>query len=278
MPVSLLFCEGGPKSPDIRVLNKLLVGIQVQGKGGKYRMGDRVLARRDADPPNANAVWGILDGDFIKDWAIPTNRPRPWHSSEGHDFGWRWERKEIENYLIDPDVVQNALPLNALNVAAYKRALEAARDSLCLYQAARTALSANRRRFRDLESSFGKEKGKQNHRFPERLDEASCLAGIREAVAYHQTAQIVQPENVIDSFQRYKGECQTGGMRYQSFMHSFAGKDLLWMMRDWFSQNGFKSPWVFLEMILHGIRQTADDIANWLPEWKELKEIIFSIP
>lgn len=117
MPVSVLLCEGGPNSPDLRVLSKLLIGLcQIRDSGGKYGMGDRIITWREARAKgnSLDICCGILDGDFISDWEIPKNEPRRWESIDKKiHFGWRWERKEIENYLIDPVVVEKSLGNNS---------------------------------------------------------------------------------------------------------------------------------------------------------------------
>ncbi len=56
---------------------------------------------------------GLKDGDFDRDWQAPSDQPRPWTKQLGsrrvERIGWTWARKEIENYLIDPEVVARAL-------------------------------------------------------------------------------------------------------------------------------------------------------------------------
>lgn len=61
MPVAQLLCEGGNNSPDVRLLSKLLSGIcEIKPLGGKYGMGAKIIARREAF--GQNSVYGILDG------------------------------------------------------------------------------------------------------------------------------------------------------------------------------------------------------------------------
>ncbi len=75
MPVSLLLCEGGPNSADVRVLVKLLAGrCAILPAGGKYGLGERIKARREA--MGRATVFGILDGDFVVSWQGPADRPR----------------------------------------------------------------------------------------------------------------------------------------------------------------------------------------------------------
>jgi hypothetical protein len=95
-----------------------------------------------------HTVFGILDGDFVSDWEAPQNQPKIWMSSGGQQLGWRWERKEIENYLIDPKIVSKALQEQA--PPNYTKMLSKAADLIWRYQAARTALANCRKRFKEL--------------------------------------------------------------------------------------------------------------------------------
>ncbi|MCD6305953.1 MAG: hypothetical protein J7M32_06650 [Deltaproteobacteria bacterium] len=276
MPVSLLLCEGGNNSPDARLLGKLLAGLcEIRPMGGKYGMGERIKARREVI--GENAVFGLLDGDFQENWEQPQNRPRDWIIRGNENeilLGWRWERKEIENYLIDPVVVQRSLGKQAPGEGEYQQALESARDEIAVYQAARVALSACRPRFRDLPSSFGKPRGKEKHTFPDELHEEACRAGLETVVAGHQDSQLVTVEQVNEKFEELLPEFQPNGERFQHFLSAFAGKDLLWAMNGWCAGNGFNGAWSFREKILIGISRTDTNVWEWLPEWRALREAV----
>lgn len=274
MPVSMLLCEGGPNSPDVRVLSKILTGLcEVKPFGGKYGMGDRIIARREI--LGNDTVYGILDRDFAKEWHPPKNQPCKWESRDHQTwFGWRWERNEIENYLLDPDIVSKALSNSSLNMSDYQNALEQARDKISIYQASRIALSISRKRFNPLASSFGTPKGKnEQHLFPDRLDEPACIEGIKNAIQDHQQNQIVSENDVIQAFERYKPDCLAGGDRYQHYLVAFSGKDLLWSMNEWFEQNNIIGAWAFREKVIKGIQNSTDDVALWLNEWEILRSM-----
>jgi hypothetical protein len=120
MPISavtMLLCEGVQKhsesghsvsSPDPRVLTHLLADIcQVRAIGSKHSMLNQIEVRRREINPR---VYGLQDRDFVADWKIPNHQPKEWiHKATHQLMGWYWERKEIENYLVDPIVVSNAL-------------------------------------------------------------------------------------------------------------------------------------------------------------------------
>jgi hypothetical protein len=275
MPVSLLLCEGEANCPDVRVLTKLLAGrCAVLPSGGKYGMGDRIKARREAI--GKGTIYGLLDGDFVADFAIPTNQPRLWRGSDKTHLGWRWERKEIENYLVDPEVVRRALGAPAPSPADYRTTVEQARDAITVYQAARIALSVRRPRFSPLANCFGPERGKGRHPFPDALDETSCLDGIRQVVADYQARLVVSNADIQGEFKTRLPECQPGGPRFNAFFHAFSGKDLVWSMTPALQAFGFASAATFLERILVGIEQTTDDLGAWLAEWGALQLLMDS--
>ena len=275
-PVTILLCEGGPNSPDVRVLLTLLNGLcRVRPMGGKYGMGERILALREASG-GKETVCGILDGDFVSEWSGTGDEPQKWEVSRVSgrvSLGWRWARKEIENYLIDPSVVEKTVR-DIVDHSAYHEALHDAKDRIALYQAARMALSDCRIRFQPLPNSFGNTRGIEKHTFPDLFDEESCIQGIETAVREHHTSQTIDCHRVKELYQKYKSECIPNGIRNQHFLHAFAGKDLLWAMNDWLSHNRLIGALAFREKILTGIRATQADIASWIPEWNELKKTI----
>ncbi len=276
MPVALLLCEGGPNSPDVRVLVKLLAGRcgQILPVGGKYGLGERVKARREA--LGATTVFGLLDRDFEEHWRAPVERPIAWPEGD-EPLGWRWERKEIENYLVDPVVVGRALAPAAELASDYRRALELARDRIAVYEAARTALASSRRRFHDLPSAFGHPRGREKHTFPEAFDEDACWSAIVRQVGEHRETQLVDEKEVRKRWSALLPACRPEGERWRDFLYAFAGKDLLWAMHDDLGQRGFGGAAVFRERVLVALQQTSDDVGTWLPEWRALQELSNSV-
>jgi hypothetical protein len=278
VPVSLLFCEGGERSPDVRVLARLLKGIAIKPAGGKYGMGQRVLAHRDA-LGRANAVFGLLDGDFVERWQGSAQAPIKWETGNGVQLGWRWGRKEIENYLIDPEVVRRVIPAEQLSIEHYQVRLAHAAETVAVYQAARAALAISRCRFKDLPSAFGRERGKERHPFPDDFTQASCREQLREAVGEHRESQLVEVDDVLDRFQSLLEAFGEGGERRLHFLHTFSGKDLLWALDADLKALGFPGAMGFREKLLVGIAESVEqDITNWLPEWEALRSEVFSIP
>lgn len=274
MPVTVILSEGVSGSPDVRILGKLLEGrCEIKPSGSKYGLGACILARREAT--NACTTYGLIDGDFVQDWhSHRSDEPKRWETSDRVHLGWRWARKEIENYIIDPTLVSKALGDAAPNAEAYHRTLFEARNRISDYEAARTALAVSRPRFQDLPSNFGRPRGKEKHPIPDVFDERSCRQGLRQVIEAHQSTQLVDLSIVERQFESLLPECRSGGVRYHNFMAAFAGKDLLWAMDDDLRTAGFGGAPAFREKVLVGIASTTEDIADWLIEWKRLRKMV----
>lgn len=276
MSISQILCEGVLGSPDVRVLSKLLTGLcEIKPEGSKYGMGEKILLRRSR--MGESKVFGIIDRDFDDEWKPHSNRIREWKNKKGDIlFGWKWERKEIENYLIDPTVVQKALNEKAPDMSLYKEALESVKDYIALYQAARIALSVNRIKHIPLPTSFGVKRGKPKHPFPDNLQKDKLYEDIKTVVREYRLEQPPDEKGVIDSFEKYIPECSKNGSRYENYMIEFSGKDLLWAMNKFLLENFKIGAWEFREKVLIGIRNAATDISNWLDEWKDLRNRVES--
>ena len=236
--------------------------------GSKYGMGDRIKGMRQY---LGSVVFGVLDGDFGPLADPIATQPRTWQVEE-QLFGWRWKRKEIENYILDPNVVSSALGLAAPPAAAYEEILKAAGDRITAYQAARTYLGLVQRRYRPLPTSFGRPRGSDNHRFPDALDEASCRTEFLRTINDHQSSLECDEQR----FDELLAECRSGGPRLAAFLCYFAGKDLMWAIDEPLRQLGFLGCGDFRERILLGVEQTKEPVETWIPEWGALREAVIS--
>lgn len=277
MPVKILYCEGKSKSPDIRVLRTILRGTNcvVKPIGGKYGFGDRVRLAREFNP--SSTIAGLLDRDFDADNTAPVQMPRPWQVENNTLWlGWRWERKEIENYLLDPCVVRQAIPAFSLSDDDYFGTLQNIAKRLSEYTAARTALSIVRPRFKPLGNDWGVEHGKARHKLPQDLSQDACLTGIRQSIQNYAENQIVTEKTVTQYFETYLSQCRPGGQRFEHFLTFFAGKDLFCALDPDIKTWGFASYSVFKEKILKGIEEAQSDLWNWLPEWGDLRQQVLT--
>ncbi len=278
MPVDVLLCEGVDHSPDVRVLNKLLAGLcTVEPSGSKHRMEDKILIRRRVSP--TSVVMGLRDPDFDRAWTAPSDVPETWSKATGGgpgiSLGWRWSRKEIENYLIDPAVVAPALGVRAPPPVQYQQVLDRAADRLSAYTAARVALTRHRIHRRQLPNRWGKPRGSDKYPFPENLKRKECRKRIRWLVALCSSSATLDAAAVLRDFQtQYQQHRPSTGLWRMHFLHTYGGKDLLLQMENDLQSFGFYNFAEFRERILLGIRDTSDDIAFWLPEWNALKNEI----
>jgi hypothetical protein len=266
--LNVLYCEGNPKSFDIRLLQQLFPGIcLIKPIGGKYGFEDKIISDRALNPKLA----GLRDRDFdFRDISI-ANKPIEWFYQKVQ-IGWSWERKEIENYLIDPEVVRLALRLKAPRMDEYKSALQRYAETISAYTAARTALSCYR-----FQNSWGDRVDKM-HSFPQRskLGKDQCRDKIREIVRKDKGDRIVEEQNVVDKFDNLLRLYRPGGSRFQDFLTFFAGKDLLYVMKNDLQELGFnpKDPInELLERVFQRI-ELSEEVWTWMPEWQKLRESI----
>ncbi len=282
MPVNILYCEGVAKSPDVRVLSVIIPpGCVVRPVGSKQGLAQRILGAKDVR--TGSTIAGLRDRDFDDDQSPPQGAPRNWHITEGGKqvpLGWYWERKEIENYLIDSKVVRRALGEQAPPLEEYREALKASAQKIAVYTAARITLSLYlQNRPSPPNNSWGEERDKkQGYRFPKDrgLTEANCKSELNNIIKQYEQRLALPKRNPLDEFERLLPTCCPGGSRFQnqSYITFFAGKDLLYGMREQLSGFGFESPVVFCERILKGIEESTEDVWTWLPEWQRLRELI----
>ncbi|MEC4815427.1 MAG: hypothetical protein SAK29_19435 [Scytonema sp. PMC 1069.18] len=282
MPVNILYCEGVAKSPDMRVLSAILPpGCTVRPIGSKQGLAQRILGARDVR--SGSTIVGLRDRDFDDDDSPPTSTPRDWHISENNikvPLGWYWERKEIENYLIDPKVVKRALGSEAPPANEYRAALQESAKKIAAYTAARIVLSLYLRNRPSPPFNFwGEERDKkEGYRFPKEkaLTEVNCRSELNNIIGRYQQKLTSPERNLINEFDKLLPTCCVGGSRFlnQNFLTFFAGKDLLYGMQAQLTGFGFKSPVVFRERIIKGVEESAEDVWTWLPEWSRLRELI----
>jgi hypothetical protein len=281
LSVDLLFCEGGTQSYDIRILRKLLQSsCQVIAGGSSRGLRKRIDHARQFY--ETKSVFAIRDRDFPKKWTGASQFVLEWitpdHQGQMKHWGWIWPRREIENYLIDPIIVQKSLEVcvqqkifdvHLFNFEDYMVVLNSARDSIAVYQAARIALTqAGKPRY--LCTSFGHARGQYNYRFPQQPDRSSCEHEIKILFQNHDQSLVTLKETLTEFHRIIDMECSRGKPRYQDYLYAFSGKDLLWAMEDWFAKTPFRSHAVFQETILTGIENANEDIALWCHEWKDL--------
>ncbi|MDM8550559.1 hypothetical protein QUF72_10790 [Desulfobacterales bacterium HSG2] len=281
MPVSRLYCEGVYKGPDTRVLLRILDRIDIVPIGTKHGLAKRTLGAKNIS--ESVACLRDRDFDFDEDLSL-NNTPHPWCVKDNDKeikVGWYWERKEIENYLIDPEVVRRVFGFTGQQLREYNEALRKSAKRIANYTAARITLSHSRRRILPLDNFWGEEKDDGYHHFPKEkgLKKQNCYSMTLKNVQTYNERLNVPKENIREKFEQLCRECDTGGERFQNFLTFFSGKDLLYGMRDSLKKVlslPATKPLVkiFLERILKGLEETEEDVWTWIPEWEQLRELI----
>lgn len=255
-------------------MSAILAGIcLIEPIGSKYGFGEKVRFARSIR--TSSVIAGLRDRDFDQDDSIPTNDPIRWNVDNNTCWlGWYWERLEIENYLLDPEVVRRALGAKAPAMDAYQSALQQVAESIVEYTAARIALSMSRIRL-NWTNKWGRRRGRDRYVFPDDRSEADCRSGIQDIV--RQLSEMMKEGDVLNRFDELLPFCRPEGRRFQYFLTFFSGKDLLCGMEQPLIRFGFQSPFSFRESILKGIENSPEDVWTWLPEWQRLREQISSI-
>jgi hypothetical protein len=271
VPVAYLYCEGSFEGTDIRVISQIAPrGCVVRPVGSKNRLAEAVIADRRRIPSLA----GLVDRDF--DCVQKTNNQQPIELFEGTiQVGWSWERKEIENYLLDPCVIeQTCIPKYGFTLDEYQEALQKVVERLKFYTAARTALSCSE--FKDRWGSAINNVFSARYSFPSNLERQACQTKIKEIVDQSRGDRIITSANVIEKFEELVSQFSTLGYRTSHPLVYHSGKDLLLAMKphlDSWLPNPQNSIQTFTEQILKQLER-SDKTWTWLPEWAALRELL----
>jgi hypothetical protein len=273
MSVGILYCEGGRKAYDQRVLQKILIDICLVKRSDTGHPKMPALLERERESNPCQIIMAIRDRDHTATDFMPHNAPVIWIDKQNNNIiGWYWERVELENYLLDPVVVTKALG-RRISVPYYREMLEESANMISMYAAARRAVS------RSLPEPFPShvqkkwgQKAGNNHFFPIELDENGCRDYIRETASQHRQAHELFEEKVFVEYDSLLPSFRPDGEAFTHFLTYYAGKDLLWGMYDKLQLMGYDNPTAFLEAVMSGIDNSDDDIWTWLPEWTALRE------
>ncbi len=172
MPLTKLYVEG---DLDATIYNRVFPGVLIEQGGSKTSLKpqtrkDRVL-RVEA---------GYLrDRDFDFSPTESVNTPTVDAEHNGSPLGWRLNRHEIENYLIDPRVFSSTF---GIEVAAWETALSHAAATICHYQVARWTIGVVRSNLPPNYHLNTKPDGVDELRLPADLTEAVSLQWCKNAI------------------------------------------------------------------------------------------------
>ncbi|MDP2313422.1 MAG: hypothetical protein Q8P41_10985 [Pseudomonadota bacterium] len=252
-----LLCEGDDRGPAAPVIRAILRGLPVvvEPRGSRGAFGPAV-----ARDPAARA---LRDGDFPDDPAgwRPCAGVGHWDEA-GVRLGWRWRRKEIENYLVDPEVLTRTFGWDAERRIAYDALLREALAACAERTAARMALLQLVPRF----------ERPVVRRFDPTLAGAELEEELRRRHRRTTQAASRSEEELVARFRELRSLCLPGGPCHHPWV--MAGKDLAGAFARLRGVRG-----TFPELLDTGklgdsviaALHRAEGPHRWLPEWEALR-------
>lgn len=254
-----LLCEGDDGSMDLRILAEILRHLPVQVQASH----SRGVLERHADGQQTAA---LRDGDFPEElsrWR-PEPRPRRWESG-GVWRGWMWRRKEIENYILDPEVMCRSFGWwpGSEKALGYERLLDEVMEDTAERTAARLALLGLLPRY--------------ERRVVKPIDPSlSGEALVRDLRERHRRAEgriRISEDALVERFLALRPLCLRGGPGFHLWVMS--GKDLLGGLarlrgvRERFPE--LIASEAVVEAVVGALRLDPCPW-EWLPEWSALRE------
>lgn len=175
MPLAKLYVEG---DLDAAIYNTIFSGITIAQGGSKNSLSPQ--ARRDRTSTESKLNSGYLrDRDFDFEPTNSLNSPTVDAEHDGQVFGWRLNRHEIENYLVDPRVVCSTFGIEA---ADWEITLSQAAVKISHYQAARWTIGYVRSNLPPNYKLNTIPDGIDELRLPPDLSEAASLRWCKDAI------------------------------------------------------------------------------------------------
>jgi hypothetical protein len=276
MPVSRLLVEG--QNLDAVVLAAIFAGNPVV-VGGSPK-GSLALRARDLRRDTGQQVCYVRDRDF--DFLPPSDLTQPTVDTldGGAPLGWRWCRHEIENYLIEPDLIQAAL---GWDKASHEAELVAGARRIKHYQAARWVVGQARRVLppaRDFPTSPAECAG---HEFQLPADLAP--AGTASWVQTQAATFLTSVQTVLDPIQLTTELTNHSARLTDSFLGNVtnvliwcSGKDLLAAMQGWLQTTHGLHPSQLRNLVRDWITTNPDQALALLPEWERFRDLVRALP
>ena len=249
MPIARLFVEG---TLDVQVLYPILLGNPALQPGGSKNVlrGRAETERRE----NKVAAGYLRDRDFDSDPPVDPTKPTQERTFEnsGVPFGWRWCRHEIENYLIDPAIVSEAM---TWPISEVEDALRYAAAHIRFYEAARWTVGSVRRSLPPNHALETRPDGLKEFALPAGLDPASVNAWASKSIEDHRGPMVVAtaPDAVQASLDSFAARFDAGFVAdVRSVLLWFPGKDLLAGMAGWLPSRAVVSPGAFRSSLAIG--------------------------
>ena len=271
MPINRLLVEG---SPEDRILLQVFAGSPVvQATGTKGDLPH--IVRRELRLGKIGIAY-LRDRDFdFEPDPTPTDKPQIDQKTDELVHGYRWERTEIENYLLEPATVAAAINTTEREFVA---ALQQAAESLLAYTAGRWTLGQLRKRTRRVMKMNTRPDELLGRAFPlpKSLAENDVRAWIIETVdSIRRDVNVKFDTDLVhEQFIDYKSKLQTKtGL---AILYWYSGKDLFGVLEPYFLSKGFNNPSDARERIVSWIENPTNRSAmlRAFPEWQNLITIL----
>ena len=229
MPVSKLYVEG---KTDERILKATLSLLPnnptIERKGSKDDL-PHIVRRERQSSPELSVVY-LRDRDFDTEPVIPAPAQPDAILHKGAVHGYRWQRHEIESYLLTPALVEAAF---GVSVQQTEAALTGAAGMLRNYTAARWTIGHTRRLCRQVGTLQTRPVGITDFQLPPDLSAAGMDTWITTTQQlflgnYNSALDIVAMRQL---FQQYQAKLDT--QNPDEILLWYSPKDLLAAMSAW---------------------------------------------
>lgn len=269
MPITKLYIEGNIES---EILNPILQGSPVLQQGGsKNALRPRARAERQE---NRVAAGYLRDRDFDFDPPVDLSTPSVDDKEGEIPYGWRWCRHEIENYLLEPALVSEAMgwPDNEIE-AAIRQAARNIRN----YQAARWTVGVVRRSLPPQYELRTRPDGLSDIALPAGLDRRSVEGWAVDNIRTHRerivaTTDPLWIQETFDDFSvRFDADFLSDAAKILLW---FSGKDILAGLDDWLKAKATANAGLFRANIRDWIIANPERTIELLPEWANLRRAL----
>lgn len=275
MPVALLLVEG---QVEVAVLSALCSPpLAIETAGGKSSLKPKTRERRREKKITACY---LRDRDF--DFDPPADRSQPQVDSQDTPegsvssvLGYRWCRHEIENYLLEPRLIEQALGWRQTD---YIPVLLSVARQLCFYTAARWALGIVRRNLPRLWALPTRPGELTNEiQLPADCSQQACFRWAHERV--DEFKQMLEPiltlSSIGDSLQERAARL-AGLTTADDVLAWHAGKDLLAALQASLPGPYKGHPKVFLRDSQRWVCEQPKAALAIHPEWQALRQALLA--
>jgi len=266
-----LFVEG---ELDGNLLNPIMVSgwtVEHSGGVGKYELPQKTKWHNIASPHAKHIYLRDRDFDFEPD---PLPDVGPFEMKD--KFGYYWKRHEIENYILEPSIVEKA---TEVNIGDYQNALLESGRKIRYYQAARWAVGLTRielPRSYDLRT-HPTEIDPSKFALPVALDSDSNKDWACKKCQEFGTniGACLNRTLICEKFDKKTALFSDKSfISIENILIWFSGKDLLAGLKEWLDKNKQGTPKELLNKIRDWMIFHNDQVLEILPEWKRLQDIL----